>query len=87
MASLSPIFYDHDEIITVIISEGFDHISTDTFYDCNNLISVTIPDSVTRIGEDAFIGCDSLTIFYNGQSYSSTNDDSLSFDDLYALFN
>ena len=56
-----------DEVVSVIIPDGFTTISSDAFRGCSNLKSIKIPDSVTTIGEDAFLGCTSLTnVYYAG---------------------
>lgn len=50
------VFYEHEEIESVIISKNCTKIGDEAFYSCVNLQEIVIPDSVTEIGEEAFCG-------------------------------
>lgn len=54
---------------TVILTEGFEEIGTNTFSDNSGLKKVVLPASLSAIGRSAFFGCDSLVnIVVNPQS-------------------
>ena len=55
------VFYDCDNLKTIIIPNGVTSIGYYAFAYCDNLTSVTIPDSVTSIGDYAFAFCECLT--------------------------
>ena len=50
-----------DDIVNVIIPDGFTEISFEAFRGCKNLRYVYIPKSVKKIGNGAFEDCPSLT--------------------------
>lgn len=54
-------FWEHLELISIIIPDGVTTIDEYAFYGCENLKSVTIPNSVTTIGKHAFEDCSALT--------------------------
>lgn len=53
-------FRQHDNIKSVILSEGLNKIGYSEFYDCTGLTYVYIPQTVTSIADFAFCGCSSL---------------------------
>lgn len=62
---IPPWFDYHDEITSVVITNGVTSIGDFAFCSCSELTDVTIPNSVTRIGNVAFYGCvglESITI-------------------------
>lgn len=54
-------FWEHLELISIIIPDGVTTIDEYAFHGCENLKSVTIPNSVTTIGKHAFEDCSDLT--------------------------
>ena len=60
-----------DDIVNVIIPDGFTEISFEAFRGCKNLRYVYIPKSVKKIGFGAFDGCSSLAIVEGCQGVKS----------------
>ena len=58
------VFYDRDNLKTIIIPNSVTSIGEYAFAYCDNLTSIEIPNSVTSIGDSAFEGCTSLTSVY-----------------------
>ena len=56
-----PWYNQKDEITTVVVSDGINHIGAAAFYDCNNLYSVKMADSVTSVGAYAFAYSENLS--------------------------
>ena len=56
-----PWYTFHDDIKTIIISDGVTEIGDDAFYRCTNLNNITIPNSVTKIAGSVFYKCWSLS--------------------------
>ena len=54
-------FYDNDNITSVLIPDSVTTIGDGAFCNCSNLTSVVIGDSITTIGDHAFYNCDGLT--------------------------
>ena len=54
------VFYDCDNLKSVIISNGVTSIGTFAFCNCNSLEYVSLPDSLTTISDSAFASCTSL---------------------------
>ena len=54
------VFYDCDNLKTIIIPNGVTSIGYSAFAYCDNLTSATIPNSVTSIGGEAFNDCTGL---------------------------
>ena len=50
-----------DKVISVLIPEGIEQLSSYSFQDCINLERVSLPSTLMEIGEKAFQGCMSLT--------------------------
>lgn len=57
----SPWYNYRNQIKTIVIGDGMDHIGGYAFKDCTKAISVSFGNSVDKIGEKAFQGCTSLT--------------------------
>ena len=49
-----------DDITSIILPVGLEHIGEYAFYGCNNVELINIPASVTNIGKYAFYNCSSL---------------------------
>lgn len=61
------VFFDCDNLESVVILEGLKIISRYMVANCDKLTSVIIPDSVTSISDFAFKDCNELkTILYKG---------------------
>ena len=54
-------FYEHTEIIRIILPQGVETINNSAFQNCTALETVVLPDSVKQIGNSCFSGCPSLT--------------------------
>ena len=65
------IFYNRNDIYTVIIESGVTSIGNNAFIGCTNLTSVIIGPKVTSIGDDAFKGCTNLTSVTIGSKVTS----------------
>ena len=55
------VFYDRDNLKTIIIPNSVTSIGEYAFYHCSSLTDVVIGNSVTSIGYGAFYSCSSLT--------------------------
>lgn len=54
-------FYENEDIISVVISNGVTSIGQDAFAECKFLTYVSLPHGVAEIGTSAFRNCVSLT--------------------------
>ncbi len=54
------VFYNHGELVSVILPDHLEKIGSQAFSACSNLQKVVIPDSVESIGESAFANCGTL---------------------------
>ena len=68
------VFYDRDNLKTIIIPNSVTSIGEYAFYHCSSLTDVVIGNSVTSIGEDAFSECSSLTSIEIPNSVTSIGD-------------
>ena len=64
-------FFECDNLMEVIISDGVKNIDNYAFDSCKNLRHITIPDSVTHIGENVFADCYMLVITAYEHSYAA----------------
>jgi uncharacterized repeat protein (TIGR02543 family) len=55
-----------NNLVSVVIPEGFTSIGNMAFYYCTSITSITLPDSMLRIGNSAFAYMFSLTDFHIG---------------------
>ena len=53
-------FYNHNNLINVVINDGLVNIGRGAFSNCTSLESIVLPSSVKYIGEYAFADCDKL---------------------------
>ena len=60
VAIADDVFSNHDEIISVIFSEGLKSIGEYAFADCSSLKAIILPNTLERIGSNAFEGCSAL---------------------------
>ncbi len=65
------IFYNKNNIKSVIIENGVTHIGNFTFCDCEGILNAKIPDSVNSIGNMAFYNCGGLTSITIPESVTS----------------
>ncbi|MBO7297205.1 MAG: leucine-rich repeat domain-containing protein, partial [Clostridia bacterium] len=56
----SRVFYNYDNITSVVIPEGVVTIGYEAFASCDMLASITLPSTLTEIGEGAFRECYAL---------------------------
>ena len=73
------VFYDCDNLKTIIIPNGVTSIGYSAFAYCDNLTSATIPNSVTSIEGGTFRNCSSLTSIDIQNSVTSIGDYAFSY--------
>lgn len=57
----SEAFFNNNDVVHVIVSEGIESIGNYAFAGCSGLESVSFPDSLTTLGEGVFHRCPQLT--------------------------
>lgn len=64
-------FYNCNQLISILISNGVNKIGKEAFYGCANLTSIIIPKSVNVIDDDVFKNCSNqLTAYIITDTYS-----------------
>lgn len=58
---VSDVFWDKDNIKTVVVSEGVQYLDLNAFGDCQGLSALVLPSTLERIGENAFVNDHALT--------------------------
>ncbi len=53
-------FEECENLISVVIHNGLEHIPAAMFLKCTRLTSITVPDSVTRVSDGCISDCDNL---------------------------
>ena len=54
------LFYDKDQITSIVVPEGVTQIGDEAFSWCKNLTSVTLPSTLETLGQSVFEGCENL---------------------------
>ena len=54
------LFYDKDQITSIVVPEGVTQIGDEAFGWCRNLTSVTLPSTLETLGQSVFEGCENL---------------------------
>lgn len=55
------VFWDKDNIKSVVVSEGVQYLDFNAFGDCQGLSALVLPSTLERIGENAFVNDHALT--------------------------
>ena len=50
-------FMGNEQLLSVVIPEGIQHIGENAFLDCHHLTDISLPSTLTSIGERAFYRC------------------------------
>ncbi len=54
------LYLNDEPVITLVIPQGVQEISSCAFNSCSSIVDVVLPDGLKKIGEEAFYGCHSL---------------------------
>jgi len=57
-------FSNHNQLVSITITDSVTSIGDSAFYECSNLTSITIPQSIISVGDSAFNRCNSLRRVY-----------------------
>lgn len=71
---MSGVFAVHDELVSVVIPEGYEYIGSSAFRSCENLSKVEIPSTVKTIRHGAFVFCNSLNEIYIPSTVTSIDE-------------
>lgn len=72
---MNGIFAVHDELVSVVIPEGYEYIGSCAFRSCENLSNVEIPSTVKTIRNGAFLFCNSLEEIYIPSTVTEIDED------------